>query len=186
MLADETIRRGGVVAARVAGPQSGRCRGDFPARSAQLVLRDSSFVLTSEVAKETSWGSKEIAALQDRLAKLATKTWPLTLSSLERPRQPDELLLAFGHSAHLYQDERRVVPSRKRSSVNQGLPLARRALQSVAKEKAGRAFARERRNKDAERRKGFCHSRRCMSRPKLQILEGTESNRRTRRVCMLA
>jgi hypothetical protein len=44
------------------------------------VLRASSLQLTSDVGKEKSWGVKEITARQQKLAALAVKTWPLSLS----------------------------------------------------------------------------------------------------------
>jgi hypothetical protein len=41
-------------------------------------LKDSAFLLTSEVAKCSEWGAKEIKDRQSRLAKLAVETWPLS------------------------------------------------------------------------------------------------------------
>lgn len=43
------------------------------------VLKDSKFLTTSEVATEASWGMKEIADRQKRLAKLAAQTWPISV-----------------------------------------------------------------------------------------------------------
>jgi hypothetical protein len=43
----------------------------------QQALLKSGFTLTAEAAKSTAWGPKEIAERQQRLAKLAVKTWPL-------------------------------------------------------------------------------------------------------------
>jgi hypothetical protein len=40
------------------------------------ILKESSFVLTSEVAKESKWEGKQIKERQARLAKLAVMTWP--------------------------------------------------------------------------------------------------------------
>lgn len=42
------------------------------------VLKDSAFVLTSEVAKSGSWGAAEIKARQGKMAKLAVQTWPIS------------------------------------------------------------------------------------------------------------
>ena len=42
-------------------------------------FKDSSFLLTSEVGKQTAWGPKQINQRQMNLAELAVKTWPLTV-----------------------------------------------------------------------------------------------------------
>ena len=42
------------------------------------VLKASQFKTTSEVGDEASWGTKEIAERQKRLAKLAVETWPIS------------------------------------------------------------------------------------------------------------
>jgi hypothetical protein len=42
-------------------------------------LQNSAFLLTSEVAKNTSWGVKEINDRQKILAKLAVETWPIKI-----------------------------------------------------------------------------------------------------------
>ena len=44
------------------------------------VLAASSLVLTSEVGKKKKWGVVEISARQRELAKLAVKTWRLSVS----------------------------------------------------------------------------------------------------------
>ena len=41
------------------------------------LLKDSAFMLTADVAKYNSWGTKEINERQKELAKLAVLTWPL-------------------------------------------------------------------------------------------------------------
>jgi len=41
------------------------------------ILKDSPFILTSEVANCESWGIKEIRERQKRLARLPVKTWPI-------------------------------------------------------------------------------------------------------------
>ncbi len=41
-------------------------------------LKESAFLLTAEVAKQSSWGIKEITERQGQLAKLAVETWPLS------------------------------------------------------------------------------------------------------------
>jgi hypothetical protein len=41
-------------------------------------LKESAFLLTSDVARNSSWGVAEITARQKQLAKLALQTWPLT------------------------------------------------------------------------------------------------------------
>jgi hypothetical protein len=41
------------------------------------VLKDSAFILTKEVAKQSSWGVPEIHERQERLADLVVKTWGL-------------------------------------------------------------------------------------------------------------
>ena len=43
----------------------------------QPVLKDSTFKLTAELAKQASWSPKHIADRQKELAALAVKTWPL-------------------------------------------------------------------------------------------------------------
>lgn len=43
------------------------------------VLEASAYKLTAELGKEATWGPKQIAARQKRLADLAIQTWPLTL-----------------------------------------------------------------------------------------------------------
>jgi len=44
------------------------------------VLKDSTFLLTSEVARYSSWGIKEINDRQQKLAKIAVQTWPIDVS----------------------------------------------------------------------------------------------------------
>jgi len=44
------------------------------------VLKESGLILTKEIANESSWGPEEITKRQERLATLAVKTWPLTVS----------------------------------------------------------------------------------------------------------
>ncbi len=41
------------------------------------VLKNSAFILTSEVAGESKWEAKQIKDRQARLAKLAVETWPI-------------------------------------------------------------------------------------------------------------
>lgn len=43
------------------------------------ILSDSAFLLTSEVSKHANWGPDEIKSRQQNLAKLAVKTWPVSL-----------------------------------------------------------------------------------------------------------
>lgn len=43
------------------------------------VLKDSTFLLTKEVAGNSNWGLKEINERQKQLAKLASKAWPLRI-----------------------------------------------------------------------------------------------------------
>jgi hypothetical protein len=40
-------------------------------------LKESSYSLTSDIAKSGSWGIKEINARQKDLAKIAVQTWPI-------------------------------------------------------------------------------------------------------------
>jgi len=42
-------------------------------------LKDSAFLLTSEIAQYTDWGVSEIKARQKELAKLAIETWPIKI-----------------------------------------------------------------------------------------------------------
>jgi hypothetical protein len=42
------------------------------------ILKDSTFLLTGEVAKESKWEAKQISDRQMRLAKLAVQTWPVS------------------------------------------------------------------------------------------------------------
>lgn len=42
-------------------------------------LKQSAFLLTSEVAQSSSWGVEEIKERQKKLAELAVKTWPLSI-----------------------------------------------------------------------------------------------------------
>jgi hypothetical protein len=44
------------------------------------VLAASAYFLTQEVAKEKAWGPEQIGKRQQRLAKLAVETWPLSLT----------------------------------------------------------------------------------------------------------
>ena len=53
--------------------------GNSPFSQKKEFLRDSAFLLTSEVAKNTSWGVKEINDRQKNLAKLAIETWPIKI-----------------------------------------------------------------------------------------------------------
>ncbi len=41
-------------------------------------LRESAFLLTADVARQNTWGIKEIADRQGQLARLAVETWPLS------------------------------------------------------------------------------------------------------------
>jgi len=50
-----------------------------PLRIKERFLSESSFILTQEVGKETSWGIDEIMKRQERLAKLAVTTWPIKI-----------------------------------------------------------------------------------------------------------
>lgn len=45
----------------------------------QPVLKASLYKLTNEIAAHTNWGMKEITERQKQLAKIAVKTWPLTI-----------------------------------------------------------------------------------------------------------
>ncbi|MCH7519556.1 MAG: DUF1524 domain-containing protein [Candidatus Dadabacteria bacterium] len=51
--------------------------GNSSFKDKRKVLSKSSFILTQEVGKETSWDVDEIKKRQERLAKLAVTTWPL-------------------------------------------------------------------------------------------------------------
>jgi Protein of unknown function DUF262/Protein of unknown function (DUF1524) len=51
--------------------------GNSPFSKKRETLQDSAFLLTSDVAKNTSWGVKEINDRQKILAKLAVETWPI-------------------------------------------------------------------------------------------------------------
>jgi Protein of unknown function (DUF1524) len=42
------------------------------------ILKESTFVLTSEVGKESKWEAKQIKDRQAKLAKLAVETWPIS------------------------------------------------------------------------------------------------------------
>lgn len=42
------------------------------------VLKDSAFILTADVAKESKWEGKQIKERQAKLAKLAVQTWPIS------------------------------------------------------------------------------------------------------------
>jgi len=42
------------------------------------VLKESAFILTSEVGKESKWEAKQIKERQAKLAKLAVQTWPIS------------------------------------------------------------------------------------------------------------
>jgi Protein of unknown function (DUF1524) len=53
--------------------------GNSPFSQKKDFLRNSAFLLTSEVAKNTSWGIKEINDRQKILAKLAVETWPIKI-----------------------------------------------------------------------------------------------------------
>jgi hypothetical protein len=44
------------------------------------ILKDSAFLLTSDVAQKSDWGTKEINERQKQLAELAVQTWPLNVS----------------------------------------------------------------------------------------------------------
>jgi hypothetical protein len=46
----------------------------FPEK--RKVLKDSAFILTAEVGKESKWEGQQIKERQARLAKLAVQTWP--------------------------------------------------------------------------------------------------------------
>jgi hypothetical protein len=51
--------------------------GNSPFADKKPLLKASGYKLTSEVAKQRSWGVKEIAARQAAMAKLAVATWPI-------------------------------------------------------------------------------------------------------------
>jgi hypothetical protein len=51
--------------------------GNSPFSKKRETLQDSAFLLTSEVAKNTFWGVREINDRQKMLAKLAIETWPI-------------------------------------------------------------------------------------------------------------
>lgn len=53
--------------------------GNSPFSEKKKVLKESAFLLTSEVAKNTSWGIKEINDRQIMLARLAVETWPIKI-----------------------------------------------------------------------------------------------------------
>ena len=53
--------------------------GNSPFSEKIKVLKDSAFLLTSEIASHTTWGIAEINARQKALAKLAVETWPMSL-----------------------------------------------------------------------------------------------------------
>jgi hypothetical protein len=42
------------------------------------IIKDSAFILTAEIAKESKWEAKQIKERQARLAKLAVETWPVS------------------------------------------------------------------------------------------------------------
>jgi len=43
------------------------------------LLKESAFLLTSDIAKHAHWGIPEINARQKELAKLAVETWPIKI-----------------------------------------------------------------------------------------------------------
>ncbi|HVZ74230.1 MAG TPA: DUF262 domain-containing protein [Polyangia bacterium] len=51
--------------------------GNKPFVDKKTVLKKSTFKLTAEVADNSDWTKEKIAERQERLAKLATRTWPL-------------------------------------------------------------------------------------------------------------
>jgi hypothetical protein len=51
--------------------------GNAPFSDKKQILQESTFLLTSEVAKYDTWGPEQIAERQQRLAKLAVETWPV-------------------------------------------------------------------------------------------------------------
>jgi hypothetical protein len=51
--------------------------GNSSFKEKKELLKDSAFLLTSEVAKYTTWGIKDMIERQKELAKLAVKTWPI-------------------------------------------------------------------------------------------------------------
>jgi uncharacterized protein DUF262/uncharacterized protein DUF1524 len=53
--------------------------GNSPFAVKKPILADSKFILTQNVANNSTWGSKEISERQGNLAQLAVQTWPLSL-----------------------------------------------------------------------------------------------------------
>lgn len=53
--------------------------GNRPFSDKRAVLAASGYSLTAEIGQDTDWGPPEIEARQARLAKLAVKTWPLSI-----------------------------------------------------------------------------------------------------------
>lgn len=51
--------------------------GNSPFSEKRKVLKESTFILTSDVAKEPKWETKQIKERQAKLAKLAVQTWPI-------------------------------------------------------------------------------------------------------------
>jgi hypothetical protein len=52
--------------------------GNSPFPEKKKLLRESAFILTSDVAKESKWEGKQIKERQAKLAKLAVTTWPIS------------------------------------------------------------------------------------------------------------
>jgi hypothetical protein len=46
----------------------------------KTVFKNSAYKLTEEAGKESAWGVKEINERQQKLAKIALKTWAITVS----------------------------------------------------------------------------------------------------------
>jgi hypothetical protein len=53
--------------------------GNSPFSEKKIVLQDSAYLLTSDIAQNTSWGIEEISNRQKVLAKLAVETWPIKI-----------------------------------------------------------------------------------------------------------
>jgi len=52
--------------------------GNSPFVEKKKVLKESAFILTADVAKESKWEAKQIKERQAKLAKLAVETWPIS------------------------------------------------------------------------------------------------------------
>lgn len=56
--------------------------GNKPFKDKLPIYKDSAYLLTREVAKNSKWGVDEINERQEKLADLAVRTWPITISSM--------------------------------------------------------------------------------------------------------